>query len=744
MTEVSSRACLPLVEKAALLGHAPGPLLRGLSVSIDELRQGARVSWDDFVELLERSWWIVGDLEQVNLGAGARPVELSMLRWLGSQPANPEVLYHYGATAYVQELISNIRCRCPERPDGLLRVTVDILGSYRPSQKFFVYACGALRRLPQLVGLPDADVEMEISGQRAVYTVQLPRLRTGWGRRGSARRSSEADRLVADSIRALGAYEMEQRQAAEKVAQTRHQLELQTRQLEAFYQIGRQIGHSLEIGPLALEVCELFVRHFDMTAVKLWLTRPSRVDPEPLQVVGAPSGEPSQRHLLTVADRVIGRLELWEGLGSAAAESRDLLEQLLPWLASALDNACASHALLEQTARLAQESAEKQRAISQLLQAQKMEAVGRVARSMSHDFNNLLQTIGGFAHIALQRLPQASAERSAVDQIRIAGERGALLVQKLLSLRKRAVRPERIDLNQLIRQMEPVLQQMLGENMKLKLDLEPLLGPLVADPTHVEQILINLAENARDAMHTHGTLRIGTSHAAKDRSEVGQPEREHGVADGSPVDIRLWVMDDGRGMDDETCGRIFEPFFTTKPHTQNAAGLGMSTVYQIVTQAGGRISVSSAVGHGTMVTIELPCDDEPFEDELAELAPAAGQVVLLVDDEPQVRALGVQILEDRGYTVIEAADGRQALDRICHMANEIRVVVTDIVMPEMDGRELGGELLQHCPQLKGVIYVSGFPDSDTGVYSPLPCQAAFLRKPFTHARLLSAVQRALS
>ncbi len=745
MSEVSSRVCLPLVEEVAIAGGPPASLLRGLSLTADELWQGSRLSWDEFVLLLARASSMIGSLDRLSLASGARPLESSLLSWIRSRPSHASVLYMAGI-GYASELVTNVRFRCIQEPDGRLRFSADVRAGYSESPEFFEYLAGALRRLPHLVGLPEAAVQVEVAGRKAVYTISLPRTRTRFGRL-SARATPDADALVGESIRALAAYERDQRMNSELVAEAHHQLRLQTRQLEAFHQIGRHIGHSLQINSLGFEICELFVRYFDISAVKLWLTRPQRVDSEPLQVVGKPLGEPSQRHMLTVADRVIGRLELWEGVAGAAPESRDLLEQLLPWLASALDNACASHALVEQTNALAREAASRCRAESQLLQAQKMEAVGRLARGITHDFNNLLTTINGFAHIASERLPEASPARAAVEQVQIAGERGVRLVHKLLSLRKRAMRPERVNLNQLIQQMEPILTQMLGENMRLKLDLEPLLAPLIADPTHIEQILINLAENARDAMHTHGTLRIGTSHAAKERAERENASGEMYAIDpgpGAPVDVRLWISDDGRGMDEETCSRIFEPFFTTKSHTQNAAGLGMSTVYQIVTQSGGRINVSSAVGNGTLVTIDLPCEDEPFEDEIAELAPAAGQVVLLVDDDPQVRALGVQILEERGYTVIEAADGRQALERISHTANDVRVVVTDIVMPEMDGRQLGGELLQHCPDLKGVIYVSGYQDLDLGVYSRLPGQAAFLRKPFTHARLLSAVQRTLA
>jgi len=746
MSEVSSRACVPVVDEVAAAGVAAAQLLRGLSFTVEDLNVGVRVTWDDFAVLLERATRVLGGLDQLTWSSRARPFESGVVRWLATQSASPRALFLSGSRWYAPSLVSNVRFRCSELPDGRLRQTVDILAPYRESPEFLGFIAGALRRIPRLVGLPDAQVEMEANGRRATYTVTLPRVRTSWLRRAPARSETEMDELMTETVRSLSLYETELQQVNGSAEQARHQLAVQTRQLEAFHQLGRQLGHRLDVEPLADQVCQLFVRCFDMAGITLRLARPPRGEFQLLSSTGDVQGEPAQRHVLRVADRVVGRLELWERLGGSAAESRDLLEQLLPWLALALDNACASRAIASQSRRLEAEATDRRRAESQLLQAQKMEAVGRLGRGMAHDFNNLLTTINGFADIAAQRAGVDSPARAAIDQVRIAGERGAKLVYQLLSFsRKRALRPERLELNQVIRQMEPMLTQMLGENMALKLDLEPNLARVVADPAQIEQVLVNLVENGRDAMHSRGTLTIGTAHASKDPSRQPQPVRTGTLLDAvGSVDVRLWVADDGRGMDAETRARIFEPFFTTKPHSQSSAGLGLSTVYAIVSQSGGTISVDSEVGNGTLVTIDLPCDDDPIEDEPPELAPIMGQTVLLVEDDIQVRALAAQILQERGFQVIEAADGLQALECIRDVADQIQVVVTDIVMPDMDGRELGGELLQHCPGLKGVVYVSGYQDMDLGVYGPLPRQAAFLRKPFTPARLLSAVQRALS
>ena len=377
----------------------------------------------------------------------------------------------------------------------------------------------------------------------------------------------------------------------------------------------------------------------------------------------------------------------------------------------------------------------------QLRQAQKMEAVGRLAGGVAHDFNNVMTVILGYSAVLLQELSQNSSARYFVQEIQRAGERCAALTGQLLAFsRKQMLHPVSLDLHRVIRDLMALLKSLIGEHVTIVLQLDPSPRWVKADAVQLEQVLLNLAVNARDAMPHGGTLTIDTSQVLP--HEVWGPEHDSRT---TRTYVRLRVHDTGTGIDPATKTKIFEPFFTTKPPGRGT-GLGLSTVYGIVHQSGGTISVESAVGQGTTMTVFLP---EVVQPHIA-LPPASAatehktgtEIILLVEDEPSVRLLTQHILRTHGYTVHEAEDGFQALDLIRRNTLHIDLLITDLVMPGMNGKELAMRLRGHFGDLK-VLYMSGYSDNPpvTGAESQGP--TTFLQKPFSPEDLIRLVREIL-
>jgi signal transduction histidine kinase len=347
----------------------------------------------------------------------------------------------------------------------------------------------------------------------------------------------------------------------------------------------------------------------------------------------------------------------------------------------------------------------------QLRQSQKMEAIGRLAGGVAHDFNNLLVAINGYSDILASSLEDERSRRHAT-QIRAAGERAAALTTQLLAFSRRQIlQPRILDLNETIRELESMLQRLLGTGISIELDLDPALGAVEADEGQLGQVLLNLAVNARDAMNGSGTLRVATRTAGDT--------------------VELEVSDTGVGMDDETQARIFEPFYTTKP-VGEGTGLGLSTVYGIVAQSGGRIDVRSALGLGTTFRLQFPVaerSDEAVDEVQPAPAPGGRERVLVVDDEEVVRNLLAQLLADLGYDVTTAESPRDALGR----HEPFDLLLTDVVMPKMDGTELARRLAAPA-----TVFMSGY-DQEALVRSGMP----FLQKPFNRDDLARAVRDAL-
>jgi PAS domain S-box-containing protein len=385
---------------------------------------------------------------------------------------------------------------------------------------------------------------------------------------------------------------------------------------------------------------------------------------------------------------------------------------------------------------------ERKRLEAQLLQAQKMESIGRLAGGIAHDFNNLLTAILGNADLALDALPPDHPVRPDMIEIGRSAERASALTRQLLAFaRKQIIEPHVLDPHRLILDMSALLRRLIGEDIELLTQTEPQLWRIKGDPGQIEQVIINLAVNARDAMPGGGKLIIETKNVAFDEEYA----RQHvGISPGSYV--MLAISDTGVGMDEETQRHAFEPFFTTKAQGRGT-GLGLATCYGIVKQHGGSIWLYSEIEHGSTFRIYLPGINEPAEDRPAESPPSqvvgGSETILLVEDEPAVRALAARILRELGYTVIEASQGREAIEYVrANPAGAFELLITDVVMPHMSGKALAEQLYSADRDFK-VLFISGYTDHAIVHHGQLDPGIQFLHKPFTPSGLARRVREVL-
>jgi two-component system cell cycle sensor histidine kinase/response regulator CckA len=404
-----------------------------------------------------------------------------------------------------------------------------------------------------------------------------------------------------------------------------------------------------------------------------------------------------------------------------------------------------SHELLHGDRRVrlvvAQDISQRQQLEAQLRQAQKMEAVGRLAGGVAHDFNNLLMVIKGHTELLLNALPPSDDVTRKIQQIDRSADRATSLTRQLLAFSRRQVlQPHVMNLNSIVDEMGKLLPRLIGEDIDLVINTAADLGAIRADASQMEQVIMNLAVNARDAMPGGGRLRIETSNA----------ELDHSYAAAHPIVqtgryVLLAVTDTGTGMDPETQVHIFEPFFTTKEQGKGT-GLGLATVYGVVKQSGGFIWVYSELGKGTSFKIYLPRVDQPAEgtgpSQVSSVEPRGTETVLLVEDEQDVREVAREFLESGGYTVIEASNGAEALRLAAAHKGRIDLLVTDMVMPGMTGQELAGRLQKACSGL-GVIYMSGYSEDAAAEAAQSDASTRLLTKPFSKNMILRTVREVL-
>jgi two-component system cell cycle sensor histidine kinase/response regulator CckA len=389
---------------------------------------------------------------------------------------------------------------------------------------------------------------------------------------------------------------------------------------------------------------------------------------------------------------------------------------------------------------LLQDITERRRLEEHARQSQKMEAIGRLAGGVAHDFNNLLTVINGYGDVLLRQFPEGDQQHDAVRQIVSAGERAAKLTGQLLAFsRKALLAPRVLDLRTVVADMDQMLRRLIGEDIELVTIAAPDLGLVKADPGHIEQIILNLVCNARDAMPQGGKLTI----------EVGNVELDESYARTQPDAVAgrhvlLAVTDTGVGMDQPTRARIFEPFFSRKG--DKGTGLGLATVYGAVRQNGGHITCYSESGEGACFKVYLPRLSEVPRAEAASTAravmPRGTETILLAEDEQAVRDLARRILEGCGYTVLTATNGLEATTVAAQHRQNLQLLVTDVIMPKMGGRELADRLVRQDPRLK-VLFLSGYTDDAVVRHGILECEVAFLQKPFSPAVLAQKVREVL-
>jgi signal transduction histidine kinase len=431
---------------------------------------------------------------------------------------------------------------------------------------------------------------------------------------------------------------------------------------------------------------------------------------------------------------------LMTGYGSGALDEAALREGAADYVEKHLVGA---H--LERSIRYAlrnwQSSRELHDREEQLRQSQKMEAIGRLAGGVAHDFNNLLTAIIGYTDMIAERSDLDPATAREVGEIRLAADRGAALTRQLLAFsRKQLLNPTVLNINESVAGLLHMLPRLIGDHIHTDARLAAGLGFVKADPSQIEQVIVNLVLNARDAMSTGGYVTIETANVELTEDRLAA---EGLVIEPGPY-VMLSITDTGVGMDETTRAHAFEPFFTTKAKGKGT-GLGLATVYGIIDQSGGGIAMDTAPDRGTSIRIYLPVTDAPAAPERQHVGPGATEgteTLLLVEDNDAIREISAQALRRRGYTVFEARNGEEAIDWASKSARHADMLITDVVMPGMSGPNLAARLLQQTPNLR-VLYMSGYTDDATEVHGAFWGGVPLLQKPFTPSQLAQSVRVAL-
>lgn len=440
------------------------------------------------------------------------------------------------------------------------------------------------------------------------------------------------------------------------------------------------------------------------------------------------------RNLLRAEDAEAGNTLFHELLGDSKEScQKDLLfrrkDQATGWARLTLSLVRGPDSEPEFVIVMIEDVTECRRAEQQIRESQRIEAVGRLVGGVAHDFNNLLTGIMLYSDLLKAGLTPESRLSSYIDEIRLASEHGGAMIQQLLSVAKRqVVEPRLLSLNEIVTGMQNLVSRLIGEHIEFKTDLDSQLWPVKMDPTQLQQILLNLSINARDAMPDGGRILITTRNVQVQGGD-------------SPQSVELIVKDDGCGISPETLAHVFEPFFTTKA-ADHGTGLGLTTVHSIVRDSGGSIEIKSEPGRGTCVTVRLPAmaiRSFPLSAE-AEISPSGDETILLVEDNEAVRRSAKRILRERGYRVLEAPNGREALKIFQAQGQNIQLLLTDLVLPGSDGREVAAQIQELCPTLP-VIFTSGY--QRTARHPQVAEPIVIFRKPFAGEALVRKIRQVL-
>jgi signal transduction histidine kinase len=727
-------------------------LVADLPVSVQELRDGRnRVSWEVFAIILERFEEICGGPQALE-AVGYRHQESPAFAFIGRVARlliSAREVYWMGTLWFGRSLFSIVVDRFEELPGGQVRETLEIPKGYRDSPQFFRGMRGALRAAPHLLGQPDAEVQMELSPHRAVYTITPPPPLTLWAR---WKRGARAVFAARGTIEELSAQQEQLRRSNEELRVANEQVVDQAAQLEQINRLGRELTEQIELEAVSDAVVELLQVFHPSRGYALWLHDLSNGGFRLLRRAGGEAPQVVRTLDLQAAGRLVGRLDEWdrESRGPRPTDRPEILQELLPWIAIALDNARAYSEIRDQNRLLEAEVAERERAEAerrklegQLLQAQKLEGLGVMAGGIAHDFNNLLVGILGNAHLALMDSVPQSPLFEMISEIETASRRAADLVQELLAYAGKAqFDVRRSNLSALVEEMLKLLRSSVPPNATIVCKLGEQVPWIEADATQIRQIVMNLITNAAESLEGRMgqvSVRTGVMHAEKaylrERYLTNDlPEGEYAF---------LEVQDTGCGMDLETIQRIFDPFYTTK---FTGRGLGLAAVIGIVKSHHGTLDVESELGRGTTFRVLIPlagAGPHPGEVRRPRVATQmGGGTVLVVEDEPSVRAVSKRIVGKAGFEVLTASGGREAVALFREHAQEIVAVLLDLTMPDMDGETTLRELRRIRADVP-VVICSGHSEAQADRIVQSTQNATFLQKPYTFATLVQRLSEVL-
>ncbi len=715
MAMVSVRT-LSFAKEACAHAHIDyGALVEGVP-GIGAVSRG-RIEWDTVVEVFDRVERAVGGPEAFEaLGARANDASsaaVQPLRVVVGGLASARLIYRAVGTWFGPRLTPFMRSDYGDLPDGRIRMELQIPADMSASAPFFRYILGSMRSAPRLLGQPDAIVEAEITPRRALYLITPP---AALGLLTRIKRGLRALSGQHSAILELASQQDELRKNYQALLESRNDLERVLASLPQGVVILRE-GHIVEANAAA--VSSLGFTEAALLRGRRFVDLAPEDTRAPLNawLEGGPGPATStlELKLVTPGDRPV-TLELARPQSFVFGGERSLL---------LLARDITATRVLE----------------NQLRQAQKMEVVGRLAGGVAHDFNNVLSVILSYSDMLIDEPSPSETLREDLGEIRKAGQRAAALTRQLLAFsRQQVLAPRLLSVNDVLCEAERMLSRLLGAGITLVTRCDPTLWMVKVDPGQLDQVIMNLAVNARDAMPDGGQLTLATSNVVLDDDHVAA---NVGALRGAHV--LLMVTDTGVGMDRATRAKIFEPFFTTKEKGKGT-GLGLATVHGIVQQSGGSIAVDSQPGQGTSFKVYLPRAHDDHEATVA--APVApvtlrgSETILLAEDEEQVRQVAREILERHGYKVLAACDPDEALRVGARHSGAIHLLLTDIVMPQMSGRQLAERLAALRPAMK-VLYMSGYTDDKVFQQSILEAGLAFLEKPLTPDLLSRRVREVL-